>query len=244
MNYERPELLDKLAAEYVLGTLRGQARRRFERLSHRSQNVRMAVAAWNGRLHSLAQSIPEIAPPARVWQRIATRIDVRHAAVRTWRMPWLRTLTHISLGLFIGIGIVKLAPTSFVSLDELAQTEQALPQSYIGLLLDRDGKATVLASSTRHGKRLTLKILKPIAVPDEQTLVLWALPRDVSGQMLPPMRIGTIPAAKGKGELMLTDSSEHLLSNVAQLGVALEATGSPAATPGEFVLTGHCVKLW
>ena len=32
MNYEQAELLDRLAAEYVLGTLRGAARRRFARL--------------------------------------------------------------------------------------------------------------------------------------------------------------------------------------------------------------------
>lgn len=32
MNYRNPERIDRLAAEYALGTLRGPARRRFERL--------------------------------------------------------------------------------------------------------------------------------------------------------------------------------------------------------------------
>lgn len=243
MNYDKPELLDKLAAEYVLGTLHGQARLRFERLLRHLQTARTAVAAWNERLQQLAQSIPPIAPPARVWKRITTRLDARHAAVRSWPMPWLRTLASVVFGVIMGIGAVEMSPNTFMSLDRLAETEQALPQSYVGLLFDRDGKPSALASTTRHGNRMTLKILRPITTPAGQNLVLWALPRDPSGKALPPMRLGIIPA-QGKGELTMSDSAEKLLSNVAQLGVSLEASGANLNTPGEFALTGHCVKLW
>jgi len=35
MNYDNPEVLDHLAAEYVFGSLSSRARRRFERLRQR-----------------------------------------------------------------------------------------------------------------------------------------------------------------------------------------------------------------
>ena len=46
------ELLDRLAAEYVLGTLRGRARRRFERWFV-SPQVGSLVKAWEARLAGL-----------------------------------------------------------------------------------------------------------------------------------------------------------------------------------------------
>jgi hypothetical protein len=42
-------------------------------------------------------------------------------------------------------------PGEFVSLNRLVQREQALPQSYVGLLLGASGRPAVLARSTRHG---------------------------------------------------------------------------------------------
>jgi anti-sigma-K factor RskA len=58
MNYNRPELLDRLAAEYVLGTLRGRALGRFERLVRELPAARAAVQAWEQRLATLATSVP------------------------------------------------------------------------------------------------------------------------------------------------------------------------------------------
>ena len=46
MDYSRPELADRLAAEYVLGTLQGPARRRFEALQQAHPALRQAVAQW------------------------------------------------------------------------------------------------------------------------------------------------------------------------------------------------------
>jgi anti-sigma-K factor RskA len=43
MDYSRPELADRLAAEYVLGTLRGPARRRFEALLPAHPSLREAA---------------------------------------------------------------------------------------------------------------------------------------------------------------------------------------------------------
>ena len=75
MNYERPELLDKLAGAYVLGTMGAGARRRFTRLQGQSTVVQRAVADWHNRLAPLYGSIPAVAPPPAVWTRISGRIQ-------------------------------------------------------------------------------------------------------------------------------------------------------------------------
>ena len=46
MNYGDPTLRDHLAAEYALGTLRGRARRRFERLMAEDAGLRALVEAF------------------------------------------------------------------------------------------------------------------------------------------------------------------------------------------------------
>ena len=66
MNYEQAELLDRLAAEYVLGTLRGAARRRFARLCAQSAAARGALYRWEDRWTQLSRTLPPVQPAARV----------------------------------------------------------------------------------------------------------------------------------------------------------------------------------
>ena len=83
MRYTHPALLDHLASAYVLGTLGGGARRRFERLLRDRSDVQLLVAQWEGRLGMLARSVPVQQPPQRVWAAIEARTrprDVKDAA--------------------------------------------------------------------------------------------------------------------------------------------------------------------
>lgn len=79
MNYSDPELRDRLAAEYALGTLSGLTRRRFERLMSGDRNLRGLVEDWEQRLSPLAEMIPDVEPPAHVWDEIASRIGHERA---------------------------------------------------------------------------------------------------------------------------------------------------------------------
>lgn len=63
MKYANPELLRQLGAEYALGTLRGSARRRFERLLRSHPEARAQVAFWELRLSEFGQNLAPVAPP-------------------------------------------------------------------------------------------------------------------------------------------------------------------------------------
>ena len=70
MDYAKPELADALAAQYVTGTLRGRARRRFETLLVAHATLRAAVRRWQERLIPLTSVLAPQTPPLRVWQGV------------------------------------------------------------------------------------------------------------------------------------------------------------------------------
>src|SRR5688500_17243782 len=94
MDYGRPSLADALAADYVLGTLRGAARRRFEALLPAHPTLRAATQAWQDRLLPLTAAIDPVAPPARVWQAISSRIDGTPPVASTAAAPETRGAWH------------------------------------------------------------------------------------------------------------------------------------------------------
>ena len=67
---ERPDLMERLAASYALGTLRGGARRRFETLARSSPTLRVTAQVWQERLMSITELQQTETPGAHVWQRI------------------------------------------------------------------------------------------------------------------------------------------------------------------------------
>ena len=59
-----------LAAEYVLGTLRGRARQRFETLMQDDRELANAVRAWEDWLTPLSERVQPVEPPERVWRAL------------------------------------------------------------------------------------------------------------------------------------------------------------------------------
>jgi anti-sigma-K factor RskA len=238
MNYDDPELLDRLAAEYVFGSLASRARRRFDRLRRQLPAAEDAVLEWEKRLMPLSGSVPTERPPARVWDAIDERTGggARRASMGAWR--WLRPASAFALGVLATLGIVKLFP-DVMPIEAIIQQRGTLPQSYVGVLTDAQNNAVLLASSARYGRMLSIKRLRPVEIPSGRVAVLWALPRDGA-----PFAVGVVPLSE-KATLTLADTSEKLFSNVPRLAVSFEsAMPAPGAAPSPFVLTGHCVKLW
>jgi anti-sigma-K factor RskA len=114
MNYADPELRDRLAAEYALGTLRGPARRRFERLLSGDVHLREAAEDWELRVNLLGESAPAVAPPARVWEGIVDRIGPAAAtrdsllyrlwdSLGFWRAASLLATAAAALALYVAL---------------------------------------------------------------------------------------------------------------------------------------------
>lgn len=248
MRYTQPELLEHLASSYVLGTLTGGARRRFERLQRDRADVRGLVSQWETRLGQLAVSVPVQQPSPQLWKAIAARTQPAAAAAaanaspRGW-LGWLRPVGFGFGGLAAGVIAASVlfvtAPGLFMTSDQIAmRTGEKLPQSYVGLLTDAQGNGKLLVSSLRHGKTLTVKVIGPITAPASGTLMLWAVP--ASG---PAFALGPVPAS-GSAVSLLPDTSEKLLSKVSKLVVTLETSSAPVSPSAPVLFSGNCAKLW
>ena len=115
MNLSRPdrrERLDRLAAEFALGTSTSRVRRRLSAIATRDRVVADALTEWERRLAVLADAVPPVTPSPRVWARVAARLglDVRSAAPepppRWWgRVGVWRALTAIGFVATLALGV-------------------------------------------------------------------------------------------------------------------------------------------
>ena len=247
MRYTHPELLEQLASSYVLGTLQGGARSRFERLRADRTDVQTLVTLWEVRLGELALAIPPEQPPPKVWAAISARTlepkaqlaPLNPPAWLGWMLPAGFGFGGLAAGMLAAAALFFLAPTLFVSSEQIAmRTGERLPPSYVGLLTDEAGNGKVLVSSLRYGKSMAVKIIGPINAPPAGRMVLWAHP---NGGL--PFAVGTVPV-KGSAVASLPDTSEKLFSTVGKLFITLEPDDTATSPHGPVLFSGNCAKLW
>lgn len=233
MNYADAELRERLAAEYALGTLRGPARRRFERLMREDQSLRHLVARWEGRINPLAEWVRPVAPPPRVWDAVARGIGGAQEAGAGERGSLLSRLWN-SLDLWRGVGMTAAAATIALIVYVAALHQPAAP-SHIAVLSDRNGQPAWIASIDEDSGALRLR---PIAVPPTEpgkSLELWLLP-----PVGDPRSLGLIKAT-GYAAKMTYGQATALASG--GLAVSLEPQGgSPTGRPtGPVLWSGRVV---
>lgn len=244
MNWHRsPALVERLAADYALGTLAGPARRRFEAVMKTQLGVARAAALWDTRLEPLGRRLSVLPASAELWAQIERRsfgssaVDPAPAsAPARW---WKRLLSPtpaatLAFGLTLGLLLPALGP-----LLQRDAMDAQLPESYVGVLARADGRTGMIVSSRRHGTIVDLKRVQPVPVGAGQTLFLWAI--DAGGKTWP---IGPVPQGSFV-QVVLSQTSETLFARTTELALSIEAAGSAPAQPGgQFAYRGLCGKLW
>jgi anti-sigma-K factor RskA len=260
MDYSRPDLADRLAAEYVLGTLHGPARRRFEALLPAHPTLRRATSEWERRLAQLALSTPEVAPSPRVWEGIERRLfEARQAsasvpgqaphqppgqgqqvppavgqAVRGAVRWWERLALWRGVAAFATVAAMSLA----MSLAMLLAQPVASKPPIVIVMAAQPGAAghgiqpaAFVASISGDGRNL---VLKPVdetqQVALNKALELWAVPAKGA-----PRSLGLV---SGQGATTVVRAS--LLSDTAAFAISVEPPGgSPSGAPtGPIVSVG------
>lgn len=217
MNYLKPERLEKLASEYVLGTLRGGARRRFERVLMESYQARLAVWAWEQQINPLAQSLEPIQPPKRVWRNIQQRIQ-----------PEAKTSTNSGLKWWQGWSALSTAFALVLAVFIAFQPGPTGVQNQLALFNDEAAQPLWLVTGSTETGQLSIKAINAQAVAvDNKAFELWMLP--TSGK---PRSLGLMPVSSEATEMVLSPQLLGILQNSQGLAISIEPEGgSPTGQP-------------
>jgi anti-sigma-K factor RskA len=222
-------LREKLAAEYVLGTLRGAARRRFETWLRDDAKLRAAVTSWQGRLGTMAELGRPVTPPARVWTGIERRLHPLPPA--PWWQFWRQDAARPWAALALAMSGVALAVV-------LAGRSGPMPPQQIAALTDEQARVALVVTADARRGRLDVRVARDVRVPDDRTLQLWAIARNGK-----PRSLGIL-ADNRSAELALDQRATG--ADVMLLAISLEPKGGspdPNGPTGPVLYKGSWAKL-
>jgi anti-sigma-K factor RskA len=220
MRYDGAEVRERLAAEYVLGTMPRLTRRRFARLVASDPSLARLVADWTERLAPIDAMTEPVAPPAQIRAAIQrhlsadTRADTRN---ETLRWQWLT-----SLALWRNAALA--AATAAAALILYIAFSPAPPAPVVvAILSDSNGTPSWVAVRGPRSDEVTVSAVRPIADDLTHSLELWAIAGGV------PRPLGLLhPQPTRPASLQMA----QLPSHDETLAVSIEPpNGSPTGLP-------------
>lgn len=241
MNLSRhPDLIDRLAAQYALGVLRGGARRRLETLAREEPAIRAAISHWQSRLSGLAELQPASAPVEKVWcgieQRLGWQAMKAPDAATPARAAWWQRL-WAAPGFWRGATMVTAALAAVaigLNVRMVRQLDTAPRVNAVAVLNDDRAQAAVLVTWDARSQALTLRRLDHLPLTDAQALQLWALP--AGGK---PQSLGVIGHQR-----QLRLALAQALGKVPALAISVEPRGGspdPDGPTGPVVFKGQVI---
>jgi len=234
-SYKDPQLRDGLAAEYVIGTLRGRARERFEALMRYDYELRRTVAAWEARLTPLATAAGEIAPPARVWQAISKRIGgAQHVANGL-----------AGLGFWRGLAIASTALMLLLATYTGVAPRPEAPMAMVAVMNDDKGQPALVVSwppmKAMRDPHIRIKVVQAHPAMEPGTSwEMWMLP----GGKAAPISLGLITTDRDQ-VMKVNPALAPKMGDAWGIAMSVEpGRGSPTGAPtGPVIFKGQCVKI-
>jgi anti-sigma-K factor RskA len=212
MNLILGELPDRLAAEYVLGTLTGGARRRFDTLLPAHPALRLAVARWESRLLPMALDAEAVTPDARVWNAIESTLG--------WTAPAAKPAGSGRLRFWQAFATLATVAAVVLGMSTPRAPRSEAPM--IVVLHATKGSETLVAGLSQDRRQVSIQPLQKVALASDRSLELWALKKDG-----PPASLGVIASDK-----LTALSRQSLPKDTKGLAVSLEPLGgSPTGAP-------------
>ena len=232
MRYESEQLQDMLAAEFVLGNLRGAARRRLITVMRHHAGLSRKVAQWEERLFPLGMRAPKVKAPPRMWRAIHARISPAPSGWfgmgGSWRRLAIGGLAAVALATLLYVGVVPPREPAF---------------TMVAVLSDAHAQPGILVSWTPKqaaSRRLHVRILAHPQMPPNTSWQAWL----VSGPGAKPISLGLI-TGDARQVLEISPDATSALRGAALIGVSVEPKGgSVTGRPGgPYVVEGPVLKV-
>lgn len=206
-----------LAAEYALGTLRGNARLRFEKRLRLEPELAAVTGRWQTLLGGLDSHLAPQQPPESVWKKIQLSLPPERSNERL-RLSW----NYLGWALAAGIAAVALVPYFSSKAPELAP---------LVVLNGAHQQGQWLVSADSERKTLSLTPLQTAAISANNSLQLWAIPVGAK-----PVSLGLLDS---RAQSKVGNGGVTLSRGVA-IAISLEPQGgSPTGQPtGPVVYSG------
>lgn len=225
-------LRDQLAAEYVLGTLKGGARRRFEGWLHHDADLRNLTAEWQQRLAPMAEFATAVTPPRQVWRAIEQRLHLTNA-----QPGWSDWLVS-SIAFWRALGVASTALAALLVFVMVSKTLDAPQIAYVASLTDEKAQSALLLTADPQHNTLEVRTVATAAVASDRQLQLWAVPKQGH-----PRSLGLLAAS---GTTRLAMAGHATGADVALLAITLEPKGGspdPNGPTGPILYKGAWVRL-
>ncbi len=225
-------LREKLAAEYVLGTLKGHARRRFEGWMHNDAALRRTTAEWQDRLMPMAEFSGAVKPRAQVWTGIERRLNLKAQPSR-WQL-WGAE----AVGFWRSLGLASSAFAAVLLVVLATRTLDAPVIDHVATLTDAQSQTALLVTADTRRKTIAVRVMDNVAVASDKVLELWAIPKQGA-----PRSLGLVSKDRTV-ELALTDRA--IGGDVVMLAISLEPTGGskdPNGPTGPVLYKGAWVRM-
>jgi anti-sigma-K factor RskA len=220
-----------LAAEYVLGQLRGEERMAAKTQMVTDAELRHWVNWWEQRLFSLSLHPEPVEPRKQVWERLYARLfsladendtetngERRNTTAKlgsNWGLSWFTAA-------LAGFALMAMTALTTIYVDGQLVPSREAPTHYASL--ESGGVINHIIERYANGDIASIAV-HPSVATDERVLELWAIAGDGK-----PVSLGLLPA-KGK-QLVSAPASIKNLTGSLTLAVSVEPHGgSPTGLP-------------
>ncbi len=248
MNIQHNQRLQhKLAAEFVLGTLRGGARRRFNTWLQTDPHLQQIVREWQAHLMPMMEFSTTKVPQAQVWNNIEKQLKLGAERSQKAVFQFLNELKF-----WRGLSMVASAALILVAVFVLKPQDNGLPaEMYVATLSDEKAQPIAIISSDSKRRQVLLRFVNRPQVASNQSLELWSISKEgkVRSLGLVDQASNAVDGANTtdkSGEILRINLPEGVANDTPQLlAISLEpkgGSGNPEKPSGPILFKGNWLK--